>query len=952
MSQAIPAGQRKFSGKLARTMLWIMLPFSLVPLLILGGVAYLQARQIITSQIENTIQVVEHKQTERIDAWITDREKGLTDFPLQIAVANEIRTLNENDNITSAEFSAARATILGSLALVNQRQQLFNQFLVVSLDGEVLVASRSELEGRDLSNLAYYDDFSDEQFSSIVNAPELLSDKIALISTAPFYDSNGNLLAMLWGVTENRLIENFINEINFLNSRYYFVTNNDEFIKIGGESETEITEAIQPSEEQATLFSEHLVDTQTNIITLQSYDGLNVLASYTPFPSMNAGLLAELPSAAIQDQLNALAPFFVGLLIVIVFLSITLNWLSTRQIVQPLLNIATAAQHFTDGDWQNRSTINRTDEIGLLAFTFNQMADELSDLYRSLETQVATRTQQIRTATDVAQLATTATSMDELLIQTVQLIVERFGFYYSAVFLLDEFKEYAILQESYSIETQFEQRREAAQIPVGPGSIVGMVSTSNQPYVAADIRTDPFYLPVQELPQTRSEAAIPMSIGDQVLGVLDVQSNRANAFDTESVATLQTLAHQISSALQNIRLLENTRTDLQATSALYQASHRIAESNTTQDVLKALSDTIQHTPFISALLEVTANGLQALAMTDPSRSTQPDQMPFIPLPRQELAEYFKTSSPISVQGGKSDAVLPLSLLEMPKRLGCEVFRVYPIFPDGRLKALLILGASDVLRFTQTALEPYSSLIDITRTALEKVNALSNLQERLVELETLGTVGQSISSETNLNALYEIIHQQIIQVMGDVNFLIALYTPGNDMLSVPYMDDGGEIRSLAPFPLGRGLTSVVIRTQQPLMIVENTIERSRALGAIVTEGGDAKSWLGVPLLVGGEPIGAIVLQDLENEYRFDEDDLRLLLTLASQVAIAIRNARLLENTEKIAQQDRQLLEITSKIRRSPDLQSILKTTAQEIGAALGVKRAHIQIKVRAEEEPRA
>ena len=945
MSQAIPAVQRQFRGKLARTMLWILLPLSVLPLLILGWAAYLQARNTVTSQIETTLQSAEQHQTEQLDIWITDREHGLTSFPLQIAVTNAIQTLNKAEDLTQAEYSAARATILGSLAYVNQQQQLFNQFLVVSLEGEVLIASRSEVEGAVLSDFPYYDDFSEEQLSLLVNAPEPFSDKIAVISTAPFYDNNGNLLAILWGITEHTLIEEFLTEINFLNSRIYFVTNRGEFLRIGDTANTDMpTTIIQPSEEQAELFLNPRPTTVQNVVELESNDGVAVLAAYSPVDRLKAGFISELPSATTQAQLNALIPFFVGLLVIIVLVSIGLNWLSTRQIIQPLLDLAMTARHFADGDWQKRAIIDRNDEIGLLAHSFNQMADELSTLYRSLETQVATRTQQIRTAAEVAQFATSSTSQDELLQKTVQLIVERFNFDYSAIFLLDEFKEYAVLQKAYSVESQFEVKREHNHLPVGTGSIVGMVASSNRPYVAADIANDPYYLPVTELPLTRSEAVIPMSIGDQVLGVLGVQSNEINAFEADSVTTLQTLAHQIASALQNISLLENTRVDLQATFALYQASHRIAESNTTQEVLNALTDTIQHTPFISALLEVTANGLQTLAMTDPIRGEKPSQLPFIPLSRQELASSFTTSAAIRIDGRHSETALPHELIDMPQQLGCEAFQIYPIMPEGTLSALLILGATDAERFTAAALEPYSSLVDITRTALEKVQALANLQERLIELETLGTVGQSISAETNLNALYEIIHQQILQVMGDVNFLIAIYSPENDTLSVPYMDEGGEITSVAPFPLGQGLTSIVIRSCQPLMIVENTIERSRALGAIVTEGGEAKSWLGVPLLIGNEPIGAIVVQDLETEYRFDDDDLRLLLTLASQVAIAIRNAHLMENTERTAQQDRQLLEITGKIRHSPDIQGILKTTAQEIGLRVGVRRAHIQIKV--------
>jgi GAF domain-containing protein len=191
-------------------------------------------------------------------------------------------------------------------------------------------------------------------------------------------------------------------------------------------------------------------------------------------------------------------------------------------------------------------------------------------------------------------------------------------------------------------------------------------------------------------------------------------------------------------------------------------------------------------------------------------------------------------------------------------------------------------------------------------------------------------------------LYQVVHQQIVQVMDAVNFLIALYIEPDRTIEIPYMDDGDQIISVPPFPLGQGLTSIIIRTRQPLMIVEDTINRSRALGAIVTGDKPALSWLGVPMILGGEILGAIVVQDLEREHRFDENDMRLLTTLAAQVAIAIHNTQLIETAQLRAERDRQLYEITDKIRRAVDIQGVLETTARELSVALDARRTQVEI----------
>jgi GAF domain-containing protein len=180
-------------------------------------------------------------------------------------------------------------------------------------------------------------------------------------------------------------------------------------------------------------------------------------------------------------------------------------------------------------------------------------------------------------------------------------------------------------------------------------------------------------------------------------------------------------------------------------------------------------------------------------------------------------------------------------------------------------------------------------------------------------------------------------------MGEVEFLIATYDPAGNTIQIPYMYESGAYQKNEPFPLGEGLISVLINTRQPLMLVENTEARAKELGARVL-GKPAKSWLGVPLLVAGDVIGAMVVQDLEHELRFDEDDQRMLSTLASQVAVAIRNTRLLESTHNQAERERLLYQISSKIRAASDMQTILETTATELRIALNARRAEIKIGV--------
>lgn len=217
--------------------------------------------------------------------------------------------------------------------------------------------------------------------------------------------------------------------------------------------------------------------------------------------------------------------------------------------------------------------------------------------------------------------------------------------------------------------------------------------------------------------------------------------------------------------------------------------------------------------------------------------------------------------------------------------------------------------------------------------------------RLAELETLWTISQAVSVETDLAELFQVIHLQAQQVMGDIaSFAIVLYDATSQMLRIPYMVSSGNRQVIPPFPLGEGLSSIVIRSGQPLLIAKDSGERARQLGAKIVGGTFAKSWLGVPLNMSGQTIGLIIVQDTQNEGRFNEEDQRLLSLIASQVAVVVRNARLIEDARRQAEGERLLNTITAKIRRAVDIPNILQTTASELGLALQVGKAHMEIKI--------
>lgn len=194
-----------------------------------------------------------------------------------------------------------------------------------------------------------------------------------------------------------------------------------------------------------------------------------------------------------------------------------------------------------------------------LAFDQQQLDDRTHELDRRLV--------QIRTAAEIARSLSGVLDPNLLLQQVVDLVRQRFGLYYAAVFLLDERGEYAVLRAGTG--TAGEKMIAAGhRFPVGGASMIGWTIANRRPRIALDVGQDAVRFSNPLLPQTRSEMALPLVSGEQVFGALSIQSVEAEAFDEDDVAVLQGIADSLATALQNARLFQQSAQSLEEIRAL------------------------------------------------------------------------------------------------------------------------------------------------------------------------------------------------------------------------------------------------------------------------------------------------------------------------------------------------------------------------------------------------
>ncbi len=302
--------------------------------------------------------------------------------------------------------------------------------------------------------------------------------------------------------------------------------------------------------------------------------------------ALETGIQARIDSLSIRlystlaiALLSVLAAFFIGQAMM-------------RSISRPLIQLTSATQRLATGDMSARVPVTTTDEAGLVASAFNQMAEELEtdraafqahtrDL-NAIRIQSEKRAQELQAISEISRAITTEQRLNILLPLITRLISERFDFYHTGIFFVDATKQFAVLQASNS-EGGKQMLVRGHRLEVGLTGIVGAVSQTGKPRIALDVGADATFFNNPDLPETRSEMALPLNFRGETIGVLDVQSVKPGAFTEGDANTLSILADQVAIAIENARLFGQTQQAREEAEALYNQFQRTEWRNFSQE---------------------------------------------------------------------------------------------------------------------------------------------------------------------------------------------------------------------------------------------------------------------------------------------------------------------------------------------------------------------------------
>lgn len=409
--------------------------------------------------------------------------------------------------------------------------------------------------------------------------------------SAPFFDNNGDVKGVATADIAFSQTQEIVSNISVGKNGYAFLLDPQGIIlgigKNGGEYQVMVDSMLSAAESSQSEGWAGLVSTMmtgnTGFADVVDTRGEPMFVAYTPV-GLDTGwsLGLAFPQAELFQKASQLQNTLIIYAIFVVIIFSGILYLFTLSITEPLHRLTLYTSRFspeqlrlTKGQAAEPIRIQTRDELEDLTIAFNQMTTDLYQAFETLEERVNVRTDalnkratQLRTVADVGKIVVSFRDLSELLQRTTYLIHENFGYYHTGIFLLDEHKEYAVLTATNSPGGQRMLERKH-QLKIGETSIVGYTIENTKARIALDVGQDAVFFDNPDLPQTRSEMALPLVIGGQILGALDVQSTEPQAFSEEDISTLQILADQIAVAIQNAKLFEEIEKALEAARVVY-----------------------------------------------------------------------------------------------------------------------------------------------------------------------------------------------------------------------------------------------------------------------------------------------------------------------------------------------------------------------------------------------
>jgi GAF domain-containing protein/CheY-like chemotaxis protein len=447
----------------------------------------------------------------------------------------------------------------------------------------------------------------------------------------------------------------------------------------------------------------------------------------------------------------------------------------------------------------------------------------------------------------------------------------------------------------------------------------------------------------------RAFLAVPLFREDQIIGVIFIRRREAQPFRDSQIQLVKTFADQAVIAIENVRLFTETQRLLKETE---QRAAELAIINSVQEGLASKLD-------IQAIYDLVGDKMREIfnaetiyiAVRKPPDPALAHFVYFVSLGTRIYDE--PPTVPAGFGGHVMDTRKPLLL----NHIDANVMKDYgsylqgleddeklsrswmgsPIISSGRVMGVISIQNQRENTFTESDLRLLTTLTNSMSVALENARLfdetqrlLKETEQRAAELAIINSVQTGLASNLEMQAIYDLVGDKIREIFDAQGAGIAIVDRERELVMLKYLFEEGQIYRDKTFPLGQGLTSLVIETRETILLQSDEAgEKYNDKFIFPGSQSQSKSWLTVPILIGGEAIGALNVQNFEREHAYSDSDVRLLQTLASSLGVALENARLFAEERQRATELEAISTVSQALVAETDLENMIQLIGSQM-----------------------
>lgn len=662
-------------------------------------------------------------------------------------------------------------------------------------------------------------------------------------------------------------------------------------------------------------------------------------------------------------------------------------WLS-RSMGTRLIDLTQTANEIAAGNWDRRAKVGGDDEIGQLAGAFNRTAAQIQSVLQEMEQRVALRTRDLSLAAEVGHRVSTVRDRGQLLAESVELIRSQFDLYYAQIYLAGaDGRQLKLAAGTGAAGEALLQR--GHQLAVGPGSINGSAAARREAVAVPDTAISPIFRPNPLLPQTRSEMAVPMVVGDRLIGVLNLQDRRPNSLTRDNLDAFQTVATQLAIALENARLLVEATQAHEAMAAqarflarggwdvFLDAVHRrewlgyAYDAEQVQPLAAAVSADAE-----TAATPITVSGEPIGAIwvePDEARPLTPEDNDLVAAVARQVAERVENLRLLAEADRYRDEAE--TAVRRATLAGWESFQestdnlapgylydhtqVRPVTGEVdepiTLKEELVVqgqtigelglvgGEADdeqTIGLLQSVAEYLSLHIDNLRLARQTEEALTKTAEQARRLAALNEMANELGTVDTLDEVFAAVARHLDNIVAHDRLGLTLLEPDGERLQLFIVDGESGVTQADMTVSAAGSAVGQAIAQRRLINTTDIVQRDSGEDEEAAAPGMRAS-LVAPLITARGVLGTLNMGSNTPD-AFDDQDENVMQQIAPLLASTVENLRLFTAAQKQAEKEHLVNVITQKIQGTVTMESALQTTIQELGQALQARYTQVKL----------